>query len=93
MASEGNPAISTQSWKARVPHRGADAVKPSRRGSPETTQLRKTNHIQWLPLPACSQLSEHGLDDRRLRRHEALQIEAIDYGHLSSPFSGIASAG
>src|SRR6516225_5141175 len=60
---------------------GADAVKPGRRGSSETGQLRKDEPHQVGPLPACTQFGEHGLEDRRLRCYEALQIEAISHCH------------
>jgi hypothetical protein len=39
---------------------------------------------------ARPQFGEHGLEDRRLRRHEALQIRAIRRCHLSSPFQRAA---
>src|ERR1700730_18347168 len=54
---------------------GADAVKPRRRGSAETGQLRKDEPHPMRSLPARAQFGEHGCENRRLRRYETLQIE------------------
>src|SRR4029077_21258679 len=97
LARKHDPGAAIESWPQ---HRmgqirprfidGADAVKPGRRGSSETAQLRKDEPHPVGPLPARSQFGEHGLEDRRLRCHEVLQIKAIRGGHPASPFSEVA---
>src|SRR5882724_4453569 len=54
---------------------GADTVKPGDRGSAETGQLRKDEPHPMASLAARAQFGKDGFENRRLCRHEALQIE------------------
>src|SRR5437660_7655312 len=89
LARQHNPCAEIESWPqqrmGQIGARfidGADAVKPCRRGMSEAGDLGKDEPHPVAPLPTGPQFGEHGLEDRRLRRHEALEIEAIFRGHL-----------
>jgi hypothetical protein len=55
------------------------------RGTAETAQLRKDEPDPVGPLPTGPQLVYHGIENRLLRRHEALEIELV--GHLNEALS------
>jgi hypothetical protein len=65
----------------------ADAVMFAYRGTTETAQLRKDEPDPVGPLPTGPQLVYHGIENRLLRRHEALEIELV--GHLNGPPSSV----
>jgi hypothetical protein len=66
----------------RAPRRRSRCRKtgPSRIG--RDRQLRKDKPHPVTPLPNRAQFGKHGLEDRRLRGHEALQVEGIARRHL-----------
>src|SRR5215471_15132210 len=68
---------------ARLSER-ADAVILDHRGPAEAAQLRKDEPHPVTPLPTRSKLAEHGIKNRLLRRHEALEVERL--GHLNGSF-------
>src|ERR1700747_3165150 len=93
LAREHDPGAEIEPWPqhrvcqigARLVE-GADTVKPGRRGSTETRQLRKDKPHPVTLLSTRAQFGEHGLEDRGLRGHEALQIEGIGRRHLEFSF-------
>jgi hypothetical protein len=93
---EYRPGAQIEAWpQERVSQIGArlgkraDAVIFGDRGTAETAQLRKDEPHPVAPLPARAQLAERAIENRHVRRHEALEIEPVS--HLNNPPRGASS--
>jgi len=61
---------------------GADAIELRHRGAAEAAQLREDEPHPVAALLARLQLAKRDFEDRRLRRHESLEVEGIVGFHV-----------